>query len=168
MHTDLARSLRRRACRTISIGTTSALEPLASRTSPRPPQPPMATPRTAGETLNYVFKMSYDAGGAAPVNRRYSYDGELALPQVFDVSPHATCQIAMRLGMQTGWLTGGDIDTGSPPPRVSGVRPPPRERHHLRPRRPRQPRSPPRLVPRLPAPRLPAPAAAPEEGHQDR
>ncbi|BGP54361.1 hypothetical protein JCM8202_000794 [Rhodotorula sphaerocarpa] len=52
----------------------------------------MATPRTAGETLNYVFKMSYDAGGAAPVNRRYSYDGELALPQVFDGLRHRASQ----------------------------------------------------------------------------
>ncbi|GAA5975882.1 hypothetical protein JCM10908_005314 [Rhodotorula pacifica] len=39
---------------------------------------------TANGPANYVFKMHYDAGGPSPLNRRYGYSGELALPQVYE------------------------------------------------------------------------------------
>lgn len=42
--------------------------------------------KSFGGNANYVFKMQYDAGGSGPLHRRYGYAGELALPQVYEVS----------------------------------------------------------------------------------
>lgn len=46
----------------------------------------MAHARQQTTAANYVFKMHYDGGGASAMNRRYGYQGELALPQVYEVS----------------------------------------------------------------------------------
>lgn len=52
----------------------------------------------AGGNASYVFKMQYDAGGSAPMHRRYGYAGELALPQVYEVSTHSAIE---RLATRT-------------------------------------------------------------------
>ena len=88
----------------IPIGTTSSS---TSSQNSGDSQTTMATAsKPLGGNTNYVFKMQYDAGGSAPMHRRYGYAGELALPQVYEVSQHLLSGVTVHLLISACETTG--------------------------------------------------------------